>query len=389
MLGDDLITEMTEQYDIHDLFAMTDLNEDATDKEIKAKTECIILSYLRAHNQDRANFFQEVQRRLLEQAVGTTAAPADHPVEPPPIHRTLRAQLVSIHSQFRSNYYDQPSTDYVFELPTPMRNVASIGVAAVEIPRLYNTISAVIGNSAMVVSGAAGSAWLVTIPDGNYDTPLALVDDCFDKNVAAVNAAIGAALPGELVNDAFVPSGASDSLTAEDLTYSVDPLTHKSVFTSASGKIDGVRFNVDKEGALDASKVEKFGLGSALGFRYGARSFDTSLTAEGVAFLSGPSYWFVSIEDFLSVPHSEPFVVAYNGWNSTKSILSRVSVAHDSERRIIRTHLSQPRKYKGTADVQKLRIQLLDEYGRPVDLNSMDWSVVLQFETLEVGWDCD
>lgn len=389
-MQDELEPELTDQYDIHDLFAMCDLNETATDKEIKAKTESIILSYLRMHNVARANFFQEVQRRLLSNAIGTPDMTNDQQqrISPAPIH-TKRSQLVTIHSQFRSDYYKQSSTDYQFTLSDVMKTT-SIRLAAVEIPRMYNTISSLIGNSTMLVyNDSTWNAWLVTIPDGNYDVSVTLTDGYFDRNVEAINTAVRSSIPGRLVSNDFVVDETVGILDERDLVYSIDTLTHKSAFTSESGVVNSIRFNVDENGAVDASKMEKFGLGCSMGFRYAERSFVRVLVSEGVAFLSGPSYWFISIDDFLSTPHSEPFIVAYNGWNSTNNILSRVSVAHDSERRIIRSHLSQPRNYKGTADIQKLRIQLLDEYGRQVDINDMDWSLVLEFETLELGWDCD
>jgi hypothetical protein len=266
----------------------------------------------------------------------------------------------------------------------------SIGVAAVEIPRMYNTISKSIGNSAMVVYNQTnGNAWLVIIPDGNYDVSLTMTESCFDTNVGAINHAIRTATPGELVGDNFKSIDGGQELVESDLVYSVDALTHKSIFTSESGEIDAIRFNVDASGAINSSSIEKFGLGCAIGFRFGERTFDNTLVSEGVAFLSGPSYWFVSIGDTTSTPHSIPFVVAYNGWVSTNDILARVNVAHKSEQRIIHSHLSRPRQYRGSSNIQKIRIKLLDEYGRPVDLNNMDWSVVLEFETVEVGWDCN
>ena len=36
-------------------------------------------------------------------------------------------------------------------------------------------------------------------------------------------------------------------------------------------------------------------------------------------------------------------------------------------------------KYFGPVDIQRLTIQILDEYGRVLDLNNMDWSFVLSF----------
>jgi len=44
--------------------------------------------------------------------------------------------------------------------------------------------------------------------------------------------------------------------------------------------------------------------------------------------------------------------------------------------------ITSPREYYGPVDIFKLFIQLLDEYGRPVNLNFMDFSFCLSFQTL-------
>jgi hypothetical protein len=42
--------------------------------------------------------------------------------------------------------------------------------------------------------------------------------------------------------------------------------------------------------------------------------------------------------------------------------------------------ITKKRDYYGTVDVNKFSIKILDMYGEPVDLNSMDFSFTLEFE---------
>ena len=45
------------------------------------------------------------------------------------------------------------------------------------------------------------------------------------------------------------------------------------------------------------------------------------------------------------------------------------------------THNSnRTREYFGPVDIQRLTIELKDEFGRIIDLNNMDWSFTLAFE---------
>ena len=44
------------------------------------------------------------------------------------------------------------------------------------------------------------------------------------------------------------------------------------------------------------------------------------------------------------------------------------------------TNSNRTREYFGPVDIQRLTIQLKDEFGRIIDLNNMDWSFTLAFE---------
>ena len=41
--------------------------------------------------------------------------------------------------------------------------------------------------------------------------------------------------------------------------------------------------------------------------------------------------------------------------------------------------VTKTRNYFGPVNIQKLRIQLLDEYGRVINMNNMDYSLCLDF----------
>jgi len=46
------------------------------------------------------------------------------------------------------------------------------------------------------------------------------------------------------------------------------------------------------------------------------------------------------------------------------------------------TQINRQRSYFGPVDIERLEIKLLDEYGRIIDLNNMDWYVALTMECL-------
>ena len=69
-------------------------------------------------------------------------------------------------------------------------------------------------------------------------------------------------------------------------------------------------------------------------------------------------YQFISFNYLLD--YSKPFIITQNNLNLTTT----------------------PRQYFGPVDIQNIQIQLLDEYGRVINLNNMDYSFCLTFQTI-------
>jgi hypothetical protein len=68
-----------------------------------------------------------------------------------------------------------------------------------------------------------------------------------------------------------------------------------------------------------------------------------------------------------------------------KNILARISLQGSVFSVLSQNNfnlLTTPRQYFGPVDIQKLQVQLLDEYGRILDLNNMDYSFCLSFQTV-------
>jgi hypothetical protein len=62
--------------------------------------------------------------------------------------------------------------------------------------------------------------------------------------------------------------------------------------------------------------------------------------------------------------------------------MSQDGVFQSSDAPGLTTSLNRTREYFGPVDIQRLDVRLLDEYGRVIDLNGIDWSFSLAFEKL-------
>jgi hypothetical protein len=265
-------------------------------------------------------------------------------------------------------------------------------------------------------------AWLVKLADGNYDSTWSS-DTRLSRTENMVNDALSFATPGAIneqgkfakfrdpsnnyLNGINVNSDSNGNIQNPngDLRYTIDRISKKSVFaggrnntsyTQASAnllQISALRFNVDENGHLDTNANIQTKLGWTLGFRgaeYILADQSTTLTStavsavsEGIPFLSGTRYAFLSINDYQN--NARPsFLVAYGDSTKTDNIMARINLSYGQnlhQRDSGFTHNSnRTREYFGPVDIQRLTIELKDEFGRIIDLNNMDWSFTLAFE---------
>ena len=118
---------------------------------------------------------------------------------------------------------------------------------------------------------------------------------------------------------------------------------------------------------------------------------DLELQAKGCTYLSegffechGPRYLFLVVDDFNNNVNTNMFS-AFNSSILSKNILARISIKgtvfsilSDDSKHITST----VREYFGPVNIEKLRIQLLDEYGRILEMNNMDFSMALNIKSV-------
>ena len=123
-------------------------------------------------------------------------------------------------------------------------------------------------------------------------------------------------------------------------------------------------------------------LGWKLGFRNGKYTGNSAYVTEGVASLSGASYLYLAVNDYNN--YSNTFFSAFNQSLLNKDIVARIAVQSSRNSAITYSNIGRittPRQYYGPVDIEKMQVQMLDEYGRILNLNNMDFSFVLEFKT--------
>jgi hypothetical protein len=288
-----------------------------------------------------------------------------------PLNKRILRQNINIDTRFRENYYTTVSSNFHVDLPIKLSNVVSLQLSALELPSTFYTISQVFGNNFLVLEIPTESEkqLIVTIPDGNYDyLGLQLYINNF------LSTAPGDYNKLQFLADANTPLGSG-----------AQGGTGKMIVGSTTGTVNfTINFLTDRYGNDDRQTPLPLKLGWLLGFRDGYYENSATYVSEGIINLLGPRYIYLVVDDFNNSV-LDGFYGAFTSSVLNKNILARISLQGSVFNFLSKDNLNlitTPRQYFGPVDIQKLQIQLLDEYGRILNLNNMDYSFCLTFQTV-------
>jgi hypothetical protein len=288
-----------------------------------------------------------------------------------PLNKRILRQNINIDTRFRDNYYGTMSSNFHLDLPIKLSQVVSLQLTALELPNTLYIISQVFGNNFFVLEIPGEAPLIVTIPDGNYDY-LALQD--FINNF--LSTAPGNYSDIQFLSDANTPGGSGPTGGSGRMVVG---LKAGSVITEFS-----INFLTDANGNEDRQTPLPLKIGWLMGFRLGYYVNNVTYVSEGIINLLGPRYIYLVVDDFNNNV-LDGFYGAFTSSILNKNILARISLQDTVFNYLSKDNynlISGPRQYFGPVDIQKLQIQLLDEYGRVLNLNNMDYSFCLTFQTV-------
>lgn len=290
-----------------------------------------------------------------------------------PLNNRILRKNLNIDTRFRENYYSTPASNFHLDLPVRFAKVVSLQLAALEFPTAFYSVSKVFGNNffQIVVNDLPQT---IIVPDGNYSLQsLAIfLNDTMTAFEVSLNPTLTLLQYVYFTIDDDNGSGNGKMIVAVSSEYIGDPFTLS------------LNFKTDRDGNDDRNTPLPLKLGWLFGFREGLYINNTVYVSEGLVDLSGPRYLYLVVDDFNNNV-SDGFYGAFNASLLNKNILARISLQPTTLTYLSENNLSlitSPRQYFGPVDIQKLQIQLLDEYGRILDLNNMDYSFCLTFQTI-------
>ncbi len=289
-----------------------------------------------------------------------------------PLSRKINRQNLNIDTRFRENYYGSLSTNFNVSLPLTINDVLTMQLAAIELPTTFYNISKQCGNNFFTLT-VNGISKVVNIPDGNY-TYIGI------QNVLNTTVTNIANSDPSLINFQYIIFGINinNNNGSGQMFVSVadDPIV-------PPGIIFSLNFQADRNGNDDRNTPLPLKIGWTFGFRNGIYENNINYVSEGIVDLLGPRYLYLVVDDFNNNVNNN-FYSAFNSSILNKNILARISLQANTFNIFTENNLnivSTPRRYFGPVNIINLNIQLLDEYGRIIDLNNMDFSFSLNFET--------
>ena len=289
-----------------------------------------------------------------------------------PIKRRINKQNLNIDTRFRDNYYGSPSSNFNVTLPLTINNVLTMQLSAIELPTTFYNISKQFGNNFFTLT-VNNISKVVNIADGNYSyTGIINVLNTTITNIANSDPS--------LINFQYIVFGINinNDTGSGQMFVGID-----SRYVDPTPIIFSLNFQADRNGIDDRNTPLPLKLGWTFGFRNGIYENNVSYVSEGIVDLIGPRYLYLVVDDFNNNVNNN-FYSAFTSSILNKNILARISLQAATFNIFTENNLSivtTPRQYFGPVKIQNLNIQLLDEYGRIIDLNNMDYSFALTFQT--------
>ena len=309
------------------------------------------------------------------------------------VHKPEKTKYLTIDTRFRDQYDTSLLANYNITLPERVNSVKSMKALQLEMPLSYHNVSASLGNNSFQLTNMS-----------NNETEVIALDDGF--------------YPTDHSTDGLAPK-IDAKIDTSSKTWVFDATAKIVITLESDGKIQfenkntldvTITFdNVDctggpaLKGGLSARESLMSKLGWILGFRlpsYTIPKNNGTIKGEAIANASGIPYFYLIVDEFKnSNPHS--FLgVSRTSQLSSQQILARITVDTSSFNIGVSgatagsgtgpqimalgangdNLVSDTRTYGELVDIQKMNVRIVDQFGRIMNFNGLDFSFLLELK---------
>jgi hypothetical protein len=345
-----------------------------------------------------------------------------------PLTRKSYKQIININTRFRNNYSTTSSTNFGFNLPTPIKKVASMKLSDIQIPAMVYTISPELGSNSFLIGDVSGISFeVVTIPVGSYTacSIKKIINTVLSTTSNYTNVKLNYNNNDGKMTFTRDPSGFSLDFNYIDPSCSQFSQTGSNIYKDQltlgwllgfrknymyntpqlATKTQGVTNQLTKTGTATSRQVNQLNkirnarpslTQTKNGLQYLKNNYTccspwieptdisyiytgaSSYTGEAIYDNQGSKYFLLSVNDYQN--------------NSTIAVVSPLQEETLGDGNILAKIPSEccdkccieypDRIYFGPTDITKLHITLYDEFGRIVDMNNGDYSFTLELEII-------
>jgi hypothetical protein len=342
-----------------------------------------------------------------------------------PLKKKILKRHINVNTKFRKNYMRTVSTDFTLQLSNTLKNVVSFKLASAEIWNSYYNISRYYGNDEMKIHTYDISnniiindeTTIIQIQRGYYTLDgLAsyLNNDVFlnDPILGRIEALYDPVL-GKFIfrRNTIVYPDLEDLIFIFEIDFNT---------TALPVDCESIRYREKSLGWMLGYRKDKYVIGDyvtedLISHETGKETI--GYVPESAAYLD-TNYFMINVDDFnknytemminpfyddsatgstnqggIGGSGSSTGLSAYNPsgtssvglGSSTINILGKIPLSRQRFQLITATNTTSnflKREYFGPVNIDRLRVQLLDDYGRVVDLNNIDYSFTIEIEQI-------
>jgi hypothetical protein len=275
-----------------------------------------------------------------------------------PIERKTITRIVNIDTKFRENYDTTLSSDCTFDLPIRFPNVVTMEVSSFEFPIMY-----------YLTSISSDNYYYFTI-EINFVMKYIYIPIEIENFVDIFN----------YLNTYFKTLGKTEPQFA-GMTFGItitNPAAQSGiVFIENKNGANTDKFKLDFAPLPEDNRPLSSNLGWLLGFRRSMYDGKALYISEAPANFVCDKYLFLVVDEY-ATNKSDIFYSCFTASLLNKSIIARIILQPNNTLQVV----SEPRHYFGQIDINKIKVQLLDEYGKPIRFKHIDYSFCLKFHTV-------
>jgi hypothetical protein len=280
------------------------------------------------------------------------------------VKRITQLFNLNLNSSFRHNYYQSNPCDFLYLIPSEIKNVLSMRLVSIEIPNSWYLFSSKKRNNVFYIDATLEGEkrrYEIIVPDGNYDSDT---------------------LKEYLNTNYFFESSEEESLL-KNIKFEINNYNLKTSFEILESAPINFYFSLFFVEEISQNAMET--LGWTLGFRMGNYlNVMDKICSEGLFDAGGDRYIYVSINDYQYNSNSSN-MVCFDKSILSEDVIAKIPMINGKFSLIVNDNnnsLAKIRKYNGPINLSRLQIKILDKFGAIIDLNNMDFSMTLELEIL-------